>query len=132
VSPDDLIREWPFAARFTHDGAELIVDGKVDLVFRKDGVWHIVDYKFSEQEAESLRSRYALQLAVYREALAKPAEPAPLRIPRFDGAGRAPAPFRLLLLSVTESGTSSILDLTDEAPDPVAPALIAAARSIHA
>ncbi|MCX7008069.1 MAG: PD-(D/E)XK nuclease family protein, partial [Kiritimatiellaeota bacterium] len=52
-----------------HDGAEVIVDGAADLVFFKDGAWTIADYKFSNEHADELRRRYALQLALYRAAL---------------------------------------------------------------
>ena len=69
VLPENVLRELPFAARFTHDGAEVYVDGAADLVFFKDDVWTIADYKFTNEPADELRHRYALQLAIYRAAL---------------------------------------------------------------
>ena len=78
VAADDIIRELPFAARFNHDNAEVIVDGKVDLIFLKNGIWHIVDYKFSEQSTGELRAHYAIQLAIYREALSSRRDTSPL------------------------------------------------------
>jgi ATP-dependent exoDNAse (exonuclease V) beta subunit len=69
VPPENVLRELPFAARFAHDGAEVYVDGAADLAFFKDGVWTIADYKFTNESADELRHRYALQLAIYRAAL---------------------------------------------------------------
>jgi ATP-dependent helicase/nuclease subunit A len=69
VPAENVMRELPFAARFAHDGAEVIVDGAADLVFFKDGAWTIADYKFSNEPADDLRRRYTLQLAIYRAAL---------------------------------------------------------------
>ena len=69
VPSENILRELPFAARFMHDGAEVYVDGAADLIFFKDGVWTIADYKFSSESADELCTRYALQLAIYRAAL---------------------------------------------------------------
>jgi ATP-dependent exoDNAse (exonuclease V) beta subunit len=132
VAPHNLIRELPFAARFNHDGAELIVDGKVDLLFLKDGIWHIVDYKFSDHDAETLKAHYALQLAVYREALSTATGSPPLRCPRFAGAGTKAAAFKLILLGITGKGQCREIDMSDAVPADLAPILIAAARTLHA
>lgn len=131
VTPENLIRELPFAARFNHDGAELIVDGKVDLLFLTKGIWHIVDYKFSDHDAETLKAHYALQLAVYREALSTPTESPPLRYPRFTTAAAKPAAFKLILLGITGQGACREIDMSDAVPADLAPMLIAAARTLH-
>ena len=132
AAPETIIRELPFSARFNHDGTELVVDGRVDLLFLKNGVWHIVDYKFSEHDAQTLRDRYALSLAVYQEALSAPTGQSSLRIPRFETPVAGPAPFRLILIGIDEEGHCTVIDLTDPAPDPVAPLLIASAKSLYA
>jgi len=72
ADPDKIVREMPFAARFTHDGATVIVDGAVDLMYFKDGAWHIVDYKFSGRGPAELKKKYGLQLAIYRAAVSAP------------------------------------------------------------
>jgi ATP-dependent exoDNAse (exonuclease V) beta subunit len=41
--PAEVIREMPFCARFEHDGAICVVDGKIDLLYLVAGIWHIVD-----------------------------------------------------------------------------------------
>jgi ATP-dependent exoDNAse (exonuclease V) beta subunit len=69
LPPENMLRELPFAARFAHDGAEVFVAGAADLVFFRDGVWTIADYKFTDESPDELRRRYALQLAIYRAAL---------------------------------------------------------------
>ncbi|TAN36142.1 MAG: hypothetical protein EPN23_09280 [Verrucomicrobia bacterium] len=72
LPPAHVLRELPFVARFSHDGAVALVDGAADLVFWRNGAWHIVDYKFTEQTPDELRQRYALQLAIYAAALFTP------------------------------------------------------------
>jgi ATP-dependent exoDNAse (exonuclease V) beta subunit len=131
VAPEHLIREFPFAVRFSADGAELVVDGKVDLIFLKNGIWHIVDYKFSDHDAAALRMRYALQLAVYREALSIPTDTPPLRVPRFSTVAIQPTAFKLILLGISRNGNCIEIDLSEPEPDDLAMQLISAARSLH-
>ena len=62
--------EWPFAMLLEKAGTKLIVDGTVDLLCKsKDGSWHILDYKFSDEPETALRKKYGLQLNLYRQAL---------------------------------------------------------------
>lgn len=128
VKPEHLIRELPFAARFDHDGAQVIVDGKVDLIFFKDGTWHILDYKFSTHNARELEDRYALQLAIYRDALSNPDSDGVRRIPRFETDIITPAPITLTLLGITPTGNCTVVDVTDLAPIDIAAHLVNAAR----
>ena len=54
-----------------NDGEEMLFQGAIDLLaVGEDGV-HIVDYKYSVKNAETLRKTYAPQLALYRLATAK-------------------------------------------------------------
>jgi hypothetical protein len=130
VLPGNIIRELPFAARFTHDGAELIVDGKVDLLFLKNGIWHILDYKFSDLDTESLKARYALQLAVYRDALSAPTPDPALRTPRFVTTEIGAAPFTLILLGINGRGDAVKQEIDGEAAKNVSARLMAAARAL--
>jgi len=130
IPRDNLIRELPFAARFEHDAAEVITDGKVDLLYFKDGVWHILDYKFSAHAATELTARYALQLAVYREALFAPAVTGFPRSPRFETALKTPAPIRLTLLGITQKGICTQVDVTDIPQPDIAYQLVTVARSL--
>lgn len=130
VAPEDIIRELPFAARFTHDGAEVMVDGKVDLVFFKEGAWHILDYKFTQANEASLKARYALQLEVYREALSVPGSRSDLRRPRFTTPRQGAAPFKLVLMGIPDEGPCTEIEIASTTPA-VAPLLISAARVIH-
>ncbi|MEI6147586.1 MAG: UvrD-helicase domain-containing protein [bacterium] len=129
VSPEDLIRELPFAARFEHDGASVIVDGKVDLLFRKAGVWHIVDYKFSDHSEGELIERYGFQLAVYLEALSTPLPGTTQRLPRFATTG--PASFQLQVLGVDTRGRCRMAALPPSRPQDTAARLIQAARVLR-
>ena len=63
--------EWPFALALKKDGATLIVDGTMDLVFQTSDGWHIVDYKFTDDPPSKLLKKYSLQLNLYREALVR-------------------------------------------------------------
>jgi ATP-dependent exoDNAse (exonuclease V) beta subunit len=128
VAPDEIIREMPFAARFEQDGANVIVDGKVDLLFRKAGVWHIVDYKFSDHPAKELALRYGPQLAVYLEALSAPLPDTTDREPRFVSTG--PAPFRVCLLGGDSQGRCHVTELPPPKVGDTAARLIQAARAL--
>ncbi|CAM3726749.1 helicase-exonuclease AddAB subunit AddA [Alkalicoccus chagannorensis] len=80
---DKVERELPFylevpASRFNPDWngpeEEMFVQGIIDVVYEDEEGIHIVDYKtdrVSENELESLVSRYAFQLDMYRRALAE-------------------------------------------------------------
>ncbi|MBQ8922548.1 MAG: UvrD-helicase domain-containing protein [Oscillospiraceae bacterium] len=61
---DEVCCEVPFCQQ---RGSE-IVSGVIDLLYRKDGAWHIVDYKTNAERAH-LAEKYAAQLAAYREAV---------------------------------------------------------------
>ncbi len=62
--------EWPFALTLTQGPTTLIVDGTIDLFFQgRDGRWHIIDYKFTDDSDGHLLKKYGLQLNLYREAL---------------------------------------------------------------
>src|SRR5690606_26126816 len=77
------LMEVPFAVRFTADeyaamiggstdGAALeVIDGRIDLVFREEAGWVIVDYKSDaagERIPADLMGRYRAQLALYASA----------------------------------------------------------------
>ncbi|MEI6563710.1 MAG: UvrD-helicase domain-containing protein [bacterium] len=130
ASPEHIIREMPFVACFNHDGAQVIVDGKVDLLYFKDGAWHILDYKFSSHTAEELADRYALQLAVYRDALSTPDAQGLGRIPRFETDLLTPAPFTLTLLGITPTGLCTEVDVTHSVKADTATHLVTAARTL--
>jgi ATP-dependent exoDNAse (exonuclease V) beta subunit len=128
VSPDAVIREMPFAARFEQDGTSVIVDGKVDLLFNKAGIWHIVDYKFSDRPAEELVARYGFQLAVYRDALSAPLPDTTDRLPRFASTG--PAAFRLMVLGVDSQGQCNTGTIPPSPSEDTTVRLIQAARAL--
>jgi ATP-dependent helicase/nuclease subunit A len=63
--------EAPFAVRETKDGLPEVVSGAIDLVYRADGGWRIVDYKTDVGgDATELARRYAEQLSAYQEVWA--------------------------------------------------------------
>lgn len=130
VAREDLIREMPFVARFTHDGAEVTVDGKVDLVFFKDGGWHVSDYKFSEHSTAELAARYALQLAAYGESLWCPCAMSPLRTPRFATRNRLPATVTLSVLGISRAGVCSCVEVGSQPREAIAAQLVDAARRL--
>ncbi len=59
--------EYAFLTTFTREGRTLTVSGQADLVFESGGTVFVVDYKTDRQEEPE---RHALQLEVYRKALA--------------------------------------------------------------
>jgi len=76
----ELKREAPITMREA-DGT--IVDGVVDLAFREDGVWTVVDFK-TDQELETRLGIYRRQVDLYAKMIARatkePATPILLRV----------------------------------------------------
>jgi ATP-dependent exoDNAse (exonuclease V) beta subunit len=60
-------REVPVMAR-AEDG--VLVEGVVDLAFREDGAWTVVDYK-TDAEMRGPAARYEAQVALYVDAIAR-------------------------------------------------------------
>lgn len=131
ASHSPILHEFPFAARFDDDGAQVIVDGKVDLLFLKDGCWHLVDYKFSDHSPDELRERYGAQLLVYREALSLPTKAPGLRTPKFACANPAPAEWTLTILAVDSAGRCALVPIEGDPPADLPALLIDAARQLQ-
>jgi ATP-dependent exoDNAse (exonuclease V) beta subunit len=130
VPAGDVIREMPFCSRFDSDGARVLVDGKVDLLFLGDGAWHLVDYKFSDLADEDLRHAYGFQLALYREAVSAAERDSDRRRPLFRGPAD-PAEFRLQILAVRSDGDCRAIPVdADRFPD-VPRRVVGAARFLE-
>jgi ATP-dependent helicase/nuclease subunit A len=109
-----LSAEWPFALRLGGGDATLIVDGQMDLVFRKPGgAWTILDYKFTDEPPDALVRRYSLQLNLYRLALAR-------------SGAEGPAGTRMALLAAGRDAAQLVDIARDEAVEEQA--LAAAAK----
>ena len=70
---DKILCETPFCVRdeeASSEGRTVLADGVIDLMYRKDGVWHIVDYK-TGRVGSGLETVYAGQLEAYRNAFKK-------------------------------------------------------------
>ncbi len=67
LEADEVLCEVPFCLRCTDADGTKLTNGIIDLVYRKNGQWHIIDYKTSENKGD-LDRRYASQLETYREA----------------------------------------------------------------
>ncbi|MFH1037907.1 MAG: UvrD-helicase domain-containing protein [PVC group bacterium] len=130
ADPENVIRELPFAARFTHDGATVIVDGAIDLIYFKDGAWHIVDYKFSGRGPAGLKKKYGLQLAIYRDAVSAEIRGKKERKPLFR-EGKGPAPFTMTILGIAPDGAIREVPITAADAGDVPARVIAAARLIR-
>ena len=74
----ELHREYPFTVLLaggdplpeTETGEQILIQGVIDCLFREDDAWILVDYKSDRLEtADAFRSRYAVQLAVYKRAV---------------------------------------------------------------
>ena len=69
--------EAPFSYLACEDGFDTVVRGVIDLAFREQDGWVLVDYKSdqagkdSEKASQLLAARYAAQLAAYAEAWSK-------------------------------------------------------------
>lgn len=74
----ELHREYPFTVLLaggdplpeTETGEQILIQGVIDCLFRKDDAWILVDYKSDRLEtADAFRRRYAVQLALYKRAV---------------------------------------------------------------
>lgn len=74
----ELHREYPFTVLLaggdplpeTETGEPILIQGVIDCLFREDDAWILVDYKSDRLEtADAFRSRYAVQLALYKRAV---------------------------------------------------------------
>ena len=59
--------EVPFCYRESAEGGERIWHGVMDVLYRKDGQWHIIDYK-TNADPSDLDEKYQAQTKAYREA----------------------------------------------------------------
>ena len=68
LSADEVYCELPF--NYLDETVELrtVWNGVMDVLYRKDGQWHIVDYK-TNADGSDLDTRYQNQLAAYVKAL---------------------------------------------------------------
>ena len=61
--------EAPFAVRETVDGLPQVLTGVIDLVYRTDAAWQIVDYKTDVgAKSDDLAAKYAGQMRAYESA----------------------------------------------------------------
>jgi ATP-dependent helicase/nuclease subunit A len=74
AAAEQCIKEAPFNMKMPHEGAEIVVQGVIDCLFKEPDGWVVVDYKsgrFSPcQPGEDARIRetYGGQIALYRRA----------------------------------------------------------------
>ena len=59
------------AGRAEDEGSRIIYQGAIDLLFQDGEGYVIYDYKYSGQDALSLKKKYAPQIELYRDAVAK-------------------------------------------------------------
>jgi ATP-dependent exoDNAse (exonuclease V) beta subunit len=66
ISADEVYCEVPFCYRDDSDGL-VIWNGIMDVIYSKDGKWHIVDYK-TNADGSDLDTKYQAQLSAYIKA----------------------------------------------------------------
>lgn len=66
ISADEVYCEVPFCYRDDSDGL-VIWNGIMDVIYSKDGKWHIVDYK-TNADGNDLDTKYQAQLSAYIKA----------------------------------------------------------------
>ncbi len=110
-----IFAEWPFAMSLGGTTTTLIVDGTMDVLVRHgDGSWHILDYKFTDEEPAELVRHYSLQLNLYREALRR-------------RGGKDAGAVTMTLIAVGRSGTKAVDVPEDPGTEAVA---LAAAKDL--
>lgn len=77
AASSSLHREYPFTVLLSggalpdiEAGERFLIQGVIDCLFQEDGGWVLVDYKSDRLERDGdFRERYAVQLALYRQAV---------------------------------------------------------------
>lgn len=67
LSADEVYCEVPFTFQEIQGEDACICDGVMDVVYRKNGRWHILDYK-TNADPSDLDEQYAQQLSAYKHA----------------------------------------------------------------
>ena len=67
LSADEVFCEVPFCYQLPGDGMTSIWNGVMDAVYKKDGSWHIIDYK-TNADPSDLDKKYQEQLGAYVDA----------------------------------------------------------------
>ena len=67
LSADEVFCEVPFCYQLPEDGMTSIWNGVMDAVYKKDGDWHIIDYK-TNADPSDLDKKYQEQLRAYVDA----------------------------------------------------------------
>lgn len=70
LSAEECYTEVPFCYKDTIDGADVLWNGVMDVVYKKDGKWHIIDYK-TNIDGTKLDQKYKGQLEAYKKAFAQ-------------------------------------------------------------
>ena len=65
---DRVLTEVPFTTQSLQEGLAIVTSGVVDLAFRAQGRWTIVDFKTDRADAETLVERHGLQIQAYVQA----------------------------------------------------------------
>jgi ATP-dependent helicase/nuclease subunit A len=67
IQADEYYRELPILIRAEN---QHLIEGTIDLVFRKEGIWYIVDYK-TDRELDRRKAAYENQLNWYAYGLSE-------------------------------------------------------------
>ena len=65
---DRVLTEVPFTLQRDGEGEDVLYSGIVDLAFRTDDSWTIVDYKSDAADEKTLITRHASQIEAYVDA----------------------------------------------------------------
>lgn len=67
LSSDEVYTELPFCYGFNGEEGQVILNGIMDVVYRKGNSWYIIDYK-TNLDPDELDEKYREQLSAYKEA----------------------------------------------------------------
>lgn len=67
LSAEECYTEVPFCYKETEGEDVIIWNGVMDVVYKKDGAWHIIDYK-TNVDGKGLDAKYKGQLEAYKKA----------------------------------------------------------------
>ena len=67
ISADEVYCELPFCIKEDGEDAPALWNGVMDAMYKRDGSWHIIDYKTSA-DPDDLDERYREQLEAYKRA----------------------------------------------------------------
>jgi ATP-dependent helicase/nuclease subunit A len=125
IRAESVYAELPYTYADLVDGVETIHSGKIDLAYRLEGAWHVVDYKTDAISGADLIAKHGAQVMEYANALTllAGAEEVHTAIWSTHNKARIPVTAEDLSAQALLAAAGSPVDLLEGGPEPGDPEL---------